>query len=154
MDSASRKGARLLIIGYGNELRRDDGVGAKVAAAAAEWNLPRIEAIVCQQLTPELTEQITSAAHVVFVDAAVGAAGAVQIREIEPDEKSQVMTHATNPRSLLALAKQAFGRCPPASWLTIPIEEIDFGEELSPLASNGFNIALEKIRSLADTLRY
>jgi hydrogenase maturation protease len=140
------------VIGYGNELRRDDGVGAKVAAAAAEWNLPRIEAIVCQQLTPELTERVASAAHVIFIDAALGTGGSVQCREIKPDEKSQVMTHATDPRSLLALAKQAFGRCPPASWLTIPIQDVDFGEELSPLARQGLQAALEKIRSLVQSI--
>jgi hydrogenase maturation protease len=152
VDSASRKGAQLLIIGYGNELRRDDGVGAKVANAVAEWNLSGIQAIACHQLTPELTDAIASAGHVVFVDAALGASSPVQCREIEPDENSPVMTHAADPRSLLTLARQAFGRCPAASWLTIPIQDIDFGEELSPLARNGFSIALEKIRSLADAI--
>src|SRR5690242_12882091 len=100
MTQSSQNGPQLLVIGYGNELRRDDGVGAKVACAVAEWHLPGIEAIVCHQLTPELAERIASAAHVVFVDAALGAGDAVQCREIEPNENSQVMTHATGPRSL------------------------------------------------------
>ena len=154
MDSAYRKGAQLLVIGYGNELRRDDGIGAKIANAVAEWNLSNVQAIACHQLTPELTEAMAFAGYLVFVDAALGTGDSVQIREIEPDENSQVMAHATNPRSLLALAKQLFGRCPPASSLTIPVQDIDFGEELSPLARQGFNIALEKIRSLADTVLY
>jgi len=154
VDAASRKGVQLLVVGYGNELRRDDGVGAKVAAAIAERNLPGVYAIACHQLTPELTESIASATHVVFVDGALNTDGSVKCCEIEPDENSQVMTHATNPRSLLALAKQAFGRCPPASWLTIPVQDVDFGEELSPLARQGLEIALEKIRLLAETRRY
>jgi hydrogenase maturation protease len=152
VDSGSQKRAQLLVIGYGNELRRDDGVGPKVAAAVAEWNLPRVQGIACHQLTPELTDAIASAGHIVFVDAALGAGGLVQCRDIEPDENSQVMTHATDPRSLLALANQAFGRCPTASWLTIPIQAVDFGEELSPLARQGLKIALEKIRSLVDAI--
>ena len=152
MDSESQNGAQLLVIGYGNELRRDDGVGAKVAGAVAKWNLPGAQAIACHQLTPELTDAIASAEHVVFVDATLGISGSVQSREIQPDENSQIMTHATNPSSLLALAKQAFGRCPTASWLTIPIQDVDFGEELSPLACDGFNVALEKIRSLANNV--
>lgn len=151
MDSGSQKGAQLLVIGYGNELRRDDGVGPKVAAAVAEWSLPRVQAIACHQLTPELTDAIASAAQVVFIDAALGP-GSVEYREIEPDETSQVMTHASNPASLLALARRAFGRCPPASWLTIPILDVDFGEELSPLAREGLNVAVEKIRSLANSI--
>lgn len=151
MDSGSHNGARFLVIGYGNELRRDDGVGPKVANAVAEWNLSGIRAIACHQLTPELTDAIASASHVVFVDAALGA-GSVEYRKIEPNENSQVMTHATNPGSLLALARQAFGRYPAASWLTIPIQDVDFGEELSPLARDGFNIAIKKIRSLATSI--
>ena len=152
MDSGSQNGAQVLVIGYGNELRSDDGVGPKVAAEVAEWNVPGIKAIICHQLTPELTNPIASATHVVFVDAALGAGDMVQCREIEPEENSQVMTHAANPASLLALTKQAFRRCPPASWLTIPVLDADFGEELSPLAREGFNIAPEKIRSLANSI--
>jgi hydrogenase maturation protease len=152
MTQSSRKGAQLLVIGYGNELRRDDGVSVKVANALAEWNVPDIEAIGCHQLTPELAERIASAAYVVFVDAALGPGDVVRCREVEPDENSQVMTHATDPSSLMALAKQAFGRCPPASWLTIPVQDVGFGEELSPLAHQGLKIALEKIRSLADAI--
>ena len=151
MDSGSQKGAQLLVIGYGNELRRDDGVGSKVATAVAQWNLPRVQAIACHQLTPELTDAIASAAQVVFIDAALGPAS-VEYREIEPDENSQVMTHAANPASLLALTRQVFGRCPPASWLTIPVLDVDFGEQISPLARDGFNVALEKIRSLANSI--
>jgi hydrogenase maturation protease len=152
VDSAVQKGAQLLVIGYGNELRRDDGVGAKVANAVAEWSLPGVEAIACHQLTPELTGPIAAATHVVFVDAALGAGGSVEYREIEPDENSRVMTHATNPGALLALARQAFGRCPTASWLTIPVLDVDFGKELSSLARDGLNVALEKVRSLAESI--
>src|SRR5262252_5809029 len=138
----SPKTVQLLVIGYGNELRRDDGVGPKIANEVAKWKLPGVQVLACQQLTPELADPIASAARVLFVDAAVGVLGPVQLLHIEPDEISQVMTHATNPRSLLALARQAFGRCPPASWLTIPVEDVDFGEELSPLARNGSVSAL------------
>lgn len=152
MDSGSQNGAQLLVIGYGNELRRDDGVGAKVANAVSEWNLPGVQAIACHQLTPELTNPIVAATHVVFVDAALGAGGSVQCRDIEPDGNSQVMTHAANPSSLLALARQAFGRCPTASWMTIAVRDVEFGEELSPLARDGIQIALEKIRSLAERI--
>jgi hydrogenase maturation protease len=118
----------------------------------AEWNLPGVQAIACHQLNPELTDAISSAAQVVFVDAALSAGGSVQCRDIEPDENTRVMTHAANPSALLALARQAFGRCPTASWLTIPVLDVDFGEELSPLARDGLNLALEKIRTLANNI--
>ncbi len=149
-NSHQTAGADFLVIGYGNTLRSDDGVGAKVAAAVAELALPGVVAIVRHQLTPELAEPISSARAVVFVDAAVDAATEIQVRQLEPAEGAQLMAHAADPRTLLTLARQLFGRCPPAWWLTIPVENLDFGEELSPLACRGFQTALDKIRTLAD----
>jgi len=137
-----------LVIGYGNTLRSDDGVGARVAAAVAELALPGVAVLVLHQLTPELAEPVSEARTVVFVDAAVDAATEVQVRQLEPAEGAQLMAHAANPRTLLALAKQLFGRCPPAWWLTVPVENLEFGEELSPLARRGYETALAKIRML------
>lgn len=150
MHSEPRHSTKLLVIGYGNELRRDDGVGPKVVASVLKLKLPGIHALACQQLTPELADPIASAERVVFVDAALNTSDSVQLRDIEPMEHSQVMTHATDPRSLLALARQAFGRNPLASWITIPVQDLDFGEELSPLARRGVDAALQIIKSLAN----
>ena len=147
--AAQPQSAVLLVIGYGNTLRSDDGVGAKVAAAVAELGLPGVAALVRHQLTPELAEPISEARAVVFVDAAADASTEVRLRPLEPAESAQLMAHAADPRSLLALAKQLFGRCPPAWWLTIPVENLEFGEELSPLTRRGHDTALEKIRALA-----
>ena len=148
-ERAKNEAGDFLVIGYGNTLRSDDGVGAKVAAAIAELALPGVVALVLHQLTPEFAETISESRAVVFVDAAVDAATEVQVRRLEPAEGAHLMAHAADPRTLLALAKQLFGRCPPAWWLTIPVENLAFGEELSPLASRGFQIALDKIRTLA-----
>jgi len=146
---AKNKAGDFLVIGYGNTLRSDDGVGAKVAAAIDAQALSGVTALVRHQLTPELAETIFEARAVVFVDAAVDAAAEVQVRRLEPADGAQLMAHAADPRTLLALARQLFGRCPPAWWLTIPVENLEFGEELSPLASRGYEIALQKIRALA-----
>ena len=61
----------MLIIGYGNPLRGDDGVGWRVAEAAGTA-LPEGAATVLavHQLTPELSAPISRAGRVVFVDAA------------------------------------------------------------------------------------
>ena len=148
LDSDSASSA-LLVIGYGNELRSDDGVGTKVAAALAEMNLPGVRAITCHQLTPELADAVSRAGTVVFVDAAVDASAEIQMRELKPAETGRLLTHAADPRSLLALARDVFGRCPAAWWLTVPVENVGFGHELSPLANKGLQWALAKIQALA-----
>jgi hydrogenase maturation protease len=144
----SSQAVSLLVIGYGNTLRRDDGVGPKVAEAVAELNLPCVSAMACPQLTPELAEPISQAERVVFVDAAVDSPREVQLRELKPAESSQIMAHAAGPSTMLALARDVFGRSPEGWWLTIPVDDLGFGEELSTLAKAGFETALAKIRDL------
>jgi len=104
----------ILVIGYGNTLRGDDGVGPRVAEAIEELQLPRVRTLVCQQLSPEHAYQISRADLVVFVDAAVDAPKEVQWRPLEPNESSQLMAHAVDPRTMLALARDVFGHAPEA----------------------------------------
>ena len=162
--------AELLVIGYGNTLRGDDGVGPRVAEAIEKLNLPGVRTLVCQQLSPEHAEPIARAGRVVFVDAelvagyTLQAAGlesstcnlqpatcnyrGVQWRKLEPGESSQLMAHAADPRTMLALARDVFGRAPQAWWLTIPAVKLDFAETLSPAAQRGLAEAVKKIREL------
>ena len=138
----------LLVIGYGNTLRGDDGVGPRVAEAIHQLALPGVRALVCPMLTPELADPISRARTVIFVDAAVDAPQKVQLRRLTPNDTSQLMAHAADPRTLLALSRDVFGHVPQAWWLTIPAVKMEFSEELSPLAQGGLIEAVEKIRTL------
>ena len=137
-----------LVIGYGNTLRGDDGVGPRVAEAVGALALPGVRTLACPMLTPELADPISQARVAIFVDAAVDAPQEVQLRKLEPNETSQLMAHAADPRTMLALARDVFGHAPAAWWLTIPVVKLDFSEDLSPEAQRGFAEAVEKIKSL------
>ena len=142
----------LLVIGYGNTLRRDDGVGPRVADAVAALALPGVRALACPLLTPELADPVSRARVAIFVDAAVDAPREVQLRKLAPAGSSQVMAHAASPATLLALARDVFGHAPQAWWLTIPVEDLGMGEELSPLAQRGFEIAVQEVRNCTEGL--
>ena len=143
----------LVVIGYGNTLRRDDGVGPKVAEAVAALDLPGVRALACPLLTPELAEAVSQARVVIFVDAAVDAPREVQMRKLAPADSSQIMAHAASPATLLALARDVFGHAPAAWWLTIPVEDLGIGEEFSPLAQRGLETAMQEIRKCASQVR-
>ena len=143
--------AGFLVIGYGNTLRGDDGVGPRVAEAVAALNLPGVRTLACPMLTPELADQISQARVAIFVDAAVDAPKEVQLRKLEPNETSQLMAHAADPHTMLALARDVFGHAPEAWWLTIPVVNLNFSEDLSPEAKRGMNDAVGRIIKLADT---
>lgn len=138
----------LLVIGYGNTLRNDDGVGPRVAAEIAAMKLPDVQILSCDLLTPELAEPISRADTVAFVDAAMDAPTEVQLRPLAAADSSQIMAHAADPRTMLALARDVFGHTPQAWWLTIPVENIGIGEHLSDRAQEGVAYAIEKIRGL------
>jgi hydrogenase maturation protease len=124
-------------------------VGPKAADALAALNLPGVQTLTCGLLTPELADPVAKAGGVVFVDAAVDAPREVQLRPLAPAESSQLMAHAADPRTLLALARDVFRQAPPAWWLTIPVENIAIGETLSPLAERGLATALAELKTLA-----
>ena len=138
----------LLVIGYGNTLRGDDGVGPRAAEAVESLHLPDVQALVCQQLSPEHADPIARARVVIFVDAAVDAPREVQLCKLEPAGTSQLMAHAADPRTMLALARDVFGRAPEAWLLTIPIETLEFSDALSPVAQAGLEQAVREIQNL------
>jgi len=78
-------GFRPLVVGYGNTLRGDDGVGPRVAELlAADPRLAGAVVLARHQLTPELAADIAEAALVVFIDASEnGKPGEISIRRID-----------------------------------------------------------------------
>jgi hydrogenase maturation protease len=138
-----------LVVGYGNTLRRDDGVGVKVAEAVDALNLPGVSVLTRHQLVPELASDLSRARTVVFVDAAAAAESNLELRQVVAGNDGRILAHAADPRSLLALSRQIFGRCPSAWCLAIPVQDFGFGEGLSAQAQAGLELAVQKIRQMA-----
>lgn len=147
--ASSSPKVNLLVIGYGNTLRSDDGVGPRVAEAIEELRWAGVETLSCGLLTPELADPIAHARKVVFVDASVDLPKTLRLRPLSPADSSQILAHSADPRTLLALARDLFGSAPKAWWLTIPVEDLGVGEALSILAQKGFAEAIAKIKKIA-----
>jgi hydrogenase maturation protease len=138
----------LLVIGYGNDLRSDDGAGRAVAAAIAEMELPGVEVQSVSQLTPELAIDIGAARRVVFVDANVDVA-AMTVAAVAPGEAGPaIMTHHGDPASMLSLAKTV-GEVPAeAVTISIPALNLNLGFELSEPTGHAVSRAIEFIRAM------
>src|SRR5262245_54967619 len=109
-------GRRVVIIGYGNTLRGDDGIGPWVARAITDCNWPNTLVLAVQQLTPELVEYLVPDHLVFFIDATLDdVAQGVEINRIGPID-SNLRTHQSGPHGLLALAKTLYAQAPVA-WL-------------------------------------
>jgi len=144
--------ARILVIGFGNTLRRDDGLGCLIADEIALWNHPEVHSLSVPQLTPELTVAAADATLVIFVDARAGdARSEVHVEPLEPpDEGGASMIHALSPQFLLGLTRAAFHRCPTAWLVSVPAKDFAFGEGLSATAELGMRSALGIIKTLID----
>jgi hydrogenase maturation protease len=145
----SGAGDKIVVIGYGNSLRSDDGVGPRVATAVALWEVPALLSVAVHQLTPELAELLAPAELVIFVDARLAKVGeAVVILQLEPSVEHEIHGHFCDPRSLLALIRALHGRIPQSWLVTIPATDFSLGEGLSITARDGAAQALETITGL------
>jgi hydrogenase maturation protease len=121
-----------VIIGYGDPLREDDGVGWR-AAELLEQKLPAgaAEIIQCYQLTQELAANFEGASVVVFLDAARDQApGVVTSVPVRP-EGAVVWSHYLTPGQLLTVSEQLGGKAPPAFLIRGGIEHMELREGLT-----------------------
>ena len=145
----------VLVIGYGNELRGDDGAGPRVARVIAARGLARVEVISSHQLLPELAERVSEAQGVLFIDATVVTEDeGVTVRPLQPATREAGMGHTSEPRQLLALAQALSGRRTEAWLVTVPAANLEFGEGLSATAERGVLEAERQVlRLLQEELR-
>uniref|UniRef100_B8HQ64 Hydrogenase maturation protease n=1 Tax=Cyanothece sp. (strain PCC 7425 / ATCC 29141) TaxID=395961 RepID=B8HQ64_CYAP4 len=143
---------RFLVIGYGNPLRGDDGVGQSVAERVASWQLAGVRSLAVHQLTPELVMELAEAETVIFVDAWIGAfdleTAAIRLEILQRTTPDDPAGHAMDPRTLLVLTELLENHQPQAYQLLIPAQQFEFSEEFSALTQRGMEQALATLKQL------
>ncbi len=123
---------QILVIGYGNPLRGDDGFGSLAARYLEERRIPALEVAIFHQLNPELAEQFHGRDHLIFLDAVAGdEPGTLCATRVEPCDLSSSGMHHFEPGSLLAIARAIYGEAPPATLITATACSFDHGDEIS-----------------------
>jgi len=125
---------RVLIIGYGNPLRGDDGLAWRAIEMLAQSGLsPEVELLARHQLTPELAFLASQPETVLFLDAGVSTQ-AVKIRcePVTPAKQAAIFSHELVPSAVLALAGELYGKVPRAFVISLRGECFQHGETLSP----------------------
>ncbi len=122
----------ILILGYGNPLRGDDGLGWSAAERLAGV-IEGADVRAVHQLTPEMAEPVSRADLVIFVDAACdNNQGEVQVQEIRPRvSPSDAFSHQLTPDVLLTIAEKLYGRRPKAYLASVGAGSFDYGDRLS-----------------------
>ena len=142
---------KALIVGYGNPLRGDDGVGQAAARAFAhEAAIAGAEAVGCHQLLPELAESLAAVDLAVFVDAAAGIQpGSVVVTPVQSAPAlSSGLVHHVDPGALLLLSQKLYGRSPEAFLVTVGASSLALGEGLSETVAAALPKVIATVRQL------
>jgi len=144
---------RILVIGYGSDLRGDDAIGRIVAEAVARRRIPNVRAISITQLVPELATQLAECRAAIFVDASLAEdIDTIAVRELTSASPEMRGLHAAGPRELLGLASICYDRRPPAWLVAIAASEVDISDCLSSGTSQHIETAVSAIEQLAQAL--
>lgn len=137
---------KLLLIGYGNPDREDDGVAWHILRAVTiklgldapqsyEDEFPETESIdfaFYLQLTPEMAEDISGYEHVCFIDAHTGnIPESVRLIDVESEFQRSPFTHHLTPQSLISMCETLYGTKPDAALLSVLGHRFLFSRELS-----------------------
>lgn len=142
----------VLLIGYGNPGRQDDGLGPALAAEVERLDLPGVTVDSDYQLTVEDAAAIVRHGAVVFADAAVSGAEPFSFERVEPRSAASFSSHSVAPAAVLALAHDLFGSRAPGYCLGIRGYEFDqYQERLSKRARANLASAVKFIVSVLQT---
>jgi hydrogenase maturation protease len=152
LGEASSPGApRILVIGYGNPGREDDGLGPAAAAEIERLGRPGVRVRDNYQLVLEDAADVAEADVVWFIDAARAGPEPFEIRRLAPAASSTFTSHLAKPETILAIAERYYGRSPEAWLVGIRGYEFDhFDERLTERAKHNLRQAVTHIGRIID----
>jgi hydrogenase maturation protease len=145
-----------LIIGIGNPLRGDDGLGWAVAEQLSRDCDMGCDIQTVYQLTPELAQWMAAVNLVVMIDAShEGEPGELHIRPLPlplSAQPSAVGAHYTTPEELAALTLAVYGRCPPVVVVSMTGANFSIGEQLSSIVARRIPLISVAVRQVCSNV--
>ena len=141
--AAGNSARPILIYGFGNPGRQDDGLGVALVEQIEAWAAAeQISGLVFDsnyQLNAEDALAVSGARAVVFVDAAQEGKSPFAFHSLVSQKEIAFSTHAMSPESVLALAAELYDARPPA-WL-LAIRGYEWEPNEAPAAAAQANLA-------------
>lgn len=135
------KSDKVLLYGYGNPARGDDGLGPELALAIEDLELPAVVVDANYQLAIEDAAEIGGYEAVVFADASTVDRAPFGFSAVDGSDSAHIgwSSHIITPAHLVALAHDLFGNRVNAYILAIR------GYEFAELSENLSSIAKENL---------
>ncbi|MCP3953035.1 MAG: hydrogenase maturation protease [Desulfobacterales bacterium] len=143
----------MLVLGVGNPLRGDDGVGIELVRRLREHFGAGLN---CEELlAPDviLAERIAAFDHLLIIDALAEAQEApYRFVDLAPAKSfmpaGSMVSHCFNWPAILAMAQELYGHAPKTRVLGIAARQVEFSEFLSPHCQENADKAFDLLVSL------
>jgi hydrogenase maturation protease len=147
---------QILVYGYGNPGREDDGLGYAMVRKLEEWvtenEISGIEFDSNYQLNIEDAEVISNKDLVIFVDASTEELTDFILTEVTGETEVSFTTHAASPGYIVKLCADLFGKTPKVMLLHIKGYRWEFLEGLSDQAESNLEKAFTFMKEYLLTL--
>ena len=140
---------RLVVFGWGNDARGDDGLGPLMLARVARAAWPDVTTVEDFQLQIEHALDLDGAEAALFVDAGKDTPAPFNFVEIGPKRGDSHTTHALAPEAVLDVYARSLRRPPPPAFtLSMRGERFELGEGLSAQAAERLEAAWAFVQGL------
>jgi hydrogenase maturation protease len=144
-------GRKILIYGYGNPGRQDDGAGVILAEQIESWvheqGISSVSTDSNYQLNLEDAAAISEYDIVIFADASQAEINDFLFERLEPSASVEFTMHAVAPSFILHLCKQVFDRSPETYILHIKGYGWEFMKEMTEKAKANTNDAIQFLKN-------
>jgi hydrogenase maturation protease len=137
---------QVLILGYGNPGRQDDGLGPAAAAAIERLQLPHVRVESNYLLAIENAADAAEVDLVIFVDAAESGPEPFEVRELNASDEIAFTSHIVKPEVVLGICHKCYGCSPRALLVAIRGYEFELEEMLTERARQNLEEALTCLR--------
>lgn len=142
---------KILIYGYGNPGREDDGLGNALVNALEDWAMKEeLEGFSFDsnyQLNIEDAEAISDKDLVIFADASIENLEDFALTAVDSSTKVAFTSHAASPGYIVDLCKQLYNKIPATYLMHIKGYQWAFREGISEKAQNNLGLAVAHLKA-------
>ncbi len=149
--SAVLEPARVVLLGWGNITRSDDGLGPLLMERARAVGLPHVTLIEDFQLQVEHALDLRGHDLALFVDAGKGTPAPFSFMQTAPRPDLTFTSHKQTPEAVLSVYETVLGEAPPPAFvLTVAGEDFSVSASLSPAAAQRLELAWDFLLPLLE----
>ena len=145
------KAKKIMVYGYGNPGRQDDGLGIFLSERIDNWikkeNLHSVKVDYNYQLNVEDAFEIADKDLVIFIDASKEEINDYSLTKVKPSDKLEFTSHSVSPSYLLNLCNVIYSKTPAVYLLHIKGYKWKFLEEMTEDAKSNMNKAYDFLKN-------